>query len=100
MATKPETKLRNKIVKAIREKYGEDVWIFHPHGGPFGHGAIDLIVCLRGWFVGLEVKTPGSTGGMTPSQQSRRRAIVAAGGNCEEVRTVAQALGVLGALED
>lgn len=57
----PETKLVNKMVKAAREEYGEQLVIVNNHGGMYSAtGVSDLTGCLNGVFWACEVKAPES----------------------------------------
>ena len=60
----PETRLINRARKKATERYGARlVWIKH-HGSQFARaGVSDLICCLDGVFVAIEVKAPESYGG-------------------------------------
>ncbi len=52
----PETRLTNKIRKALRRMNPDDVW-WKIHGGPSQESGIpDLLGCHRGRFIALEVK--------------------------------------------
>ena len=63
----PETRLITRARKKAIEKYGPDtegrlIWIKH-HGSQFARaGVSDLICCLDGVFVAIEVKAPESYG--------------------------------------
>lgn len=57
----PETKLVNKMVKAARAEYGEQLVIVNNHGGMYSAtGVSDLTGCLNGTFWACEVKAPES----------------------------------------
>jgi hypothetical protein len=63
---------------------------FKEHGGLYGSGGTpDLIVCYKGRFIALEVKT--ETGKATVLQEAALRKIRAAGGVAEVVRGVEDA---------
>lgn len=67
MSKKPETRLQQKIQKALREEVGG--WWTKIHGGPFQAAGIpDLIGCVEGLFFGLEVKRPLDTKGASEIQ--------------------------------
>lgn len=58
--TQPETRLQRRIQKALREKYGKDIYLFKVHGGPtMPAGLPDLLCCIYGLYIGIEVKMPG-----------------------------------------
>lgn len=55
--SKPETRLVHKIVQALGEEF-PGAYLRKIHGGPFQHvGIPDIVGCIEGYFVGLEVKT-------------------------------------------
>lgn len=55
MAKKPESRLQQRIRKALEEEVGG--WWVKIHGGPFQDAGIpDLIGCVEGRFFALEVK--------------------------------------------
>src|ERR1700677_1013894 len=63
------------------ERYLESVnaWFFHPVTMGFGNsGAPDLLCCIDGQFIGIEVKREGKL--PTPLQERRMSEIRAAGG--------------------
>lgn len=41
------------------------------HGGPMKSGLLDLVCCVRGRYVEIEVKAPGAKRGATPAQRAR-----------------------------
>lgn len=55
-------KLERDIVRgikmAVEAKYGYDAWVYKTHDS-VRIGVPDLIICVRGRFVALEVKRPG-----------------------------------------
>lgn len=86
----PETKLIRKQRKAAKDKYGSRWTCFKHHGGPFAEAGVhDIIGCLDGCFVSVEVKAPESYGGSVeralekgPTLKQREFAanVIAAGG--------------------
>jgi hypothetical protein len=55
--SKPETKLVHKIMQALGEEF-PGAYLRKIHGNPFQHAGIpDIIGCIEGCFIGLEVKT-------------------------------------------
>lgn len=86
-----ETPLRKKILKRLREEGG--FW-YHPAGNPMTMAGIpDLIGCMNGMFVGLEVKRPGNQA--TQLQAYTLERIKAAGGVAGVVHSVEEALELL-----
>lgn len=58
MAKKPETHLQQRIQRALKAEFG-GFW-FKVHGGPFQPAGIpDLLGCVDGLYVAIEVKIPG-----------------------------------------
>lgn len=56
---KEETKLRNRIIQALEEKFPGG-YFRHTHGNPFQHvGLPDIFGCINGRYLGIEVKNPG-----------------------------------------
>jgi hypothetical protein len=75
-----ESALRQKIIKKLREKYGSDIWLFHPHGDPMSMAGVpDIIGVLRGQFFGFEVKRTAKLDA-TALQSYTLRKITKAGG--------------------
>lgn len=59
----PETKLLNKMRLAAKAIYGDQLVIVKYHGSQFGEtGVSDLLCCLNGIFVAVEVKAPDNYG--------------------------------------
>ena len=76
------------IVDAIlRDLKARGVWVTKTYGSQLRRGLPDLICCVRGRFVGLEVKRPGRTA--TPLQEEELRRITSAGGTARVVFSVA-----------
>jgi len=90
MAKTPEVKVKDKVVKILKEL---GCYYFYPvTGGYGGSGVPDIIVCHNGKFIGIECKA--GKGKTTPLQDKNLRDIIAAGGtavvvnesNIEDVR--------------
>ena len=100
MAT--ETTLVNQIVKAIRAEH-PSAWTLKVHGGGYQTvGVPDLILCVDGLFIGLEVKRPRAgesldhaRGRATPGQLAQIHAIGRAGGRASVVISVDEALAAV-----
>lgn len=59
MAT-AESRLTTKMKQYLEGRFGEDIWVFKVHGSASQvSGVPDLLCCLRGLFIGIEVKIPG-----------------------------------------
>ncbi|MDE2101522.1 MAG: VRR-NUC domain-containing protein [Patescibacteria group bacterium] len=79
MSTQPEGRLAKKIRLALRAELG-GLWV-KIHGGPFqASGLPDIVGCLHGRFIGIEVKRPGRENTLTPLQVATLEAIRKSGG--------------------
>ena len=58
------------------------------HGGIYSQGVPDLLVCYKGRFIALEVKTPDNKAGPTRLQRAQLAQIRASGGLGYVVRSV------------
>lgn len=60
----PEGRLIEQAKKAAEKEYGDRlVWLKH-HGGPFATaGVSDLLICLDGVFIAIEMKAPENYSG-------------------------------------
>ncbi|CAM3108746.1 VRR-NUC domain-containing protein [Streptobacillus ratti] len=62
-----EKTLENKIKRHLKEN---GHYFFKTHGGAFGKSGIpDLIICIKGLFVGLEIKNPNKKGKVSELQK-------------------------------
>ena len=60
MATTPEGKIKVKLDKMLKS-YGKQVWYYNPQAGAFGRAGIpDKILCVNGYFIGVECKADRS----------------------------------------
>ena len=90
------------ITKAIR-KSCPDCWVLKVHGGPFQTAGVpDLLLCVGGVLVGLEIKfqrpgesTAHAVARTTPQQQVQIDRINRSGGIAATVTTVAEVLGLI-----
>ena|SRR5438105_4802750 len=97
MPKQPEGKLVASIKKLIADHEGR---CFKIHGNDDGFqeiGIPDLLVCLAGRFVGIEVKQPGEP--LRPRQRKVLNEIFAAGGVAAVCETVGQVAVLLQVLE-
>lgn len=101
MASNPETVLTNKIRKAIQAQWPEAFVVKIGTGFQMA-GIPDLLICLDGKFIALEVKCrrPGESiwhahGRTTERQRQILDLIQRAGGTAEVVIDVEEALSVL-----
>lgn len=84
---KPETYLRRKILLMLRNEFPQ-AWVYHP-ADRFVSGVPDFLICLRGFFVAMEVKT--STGHVSKLQRFTLDKITGARGIAVVVRSVDEA---------
>ena len=78
MAKTPEKKVKNKIVALLKEA---GAYYFYPVTGGFGgSGVPDIVVCLNGCFLGIEVKADLKKSKPTVLQSLNLRSIDRAGG--------------------
>lgn len=97
MPRQPEGKLVARIKDLIADHEGR---CFKIHGNDDGFqeiGIPDLLVCLAGRFVGIEVKQPGE--GLRPRQRKVLNEIFAAGGVAAVCETVGQVAILLSLIE-
>lgn len=77
----PETRLVHQMRHAMMVKYGSDIVIIKQHGGPYAQaGVSDLLICFRGKFIAVEVKSPDTNHGVTVKQQAFLETVREAGG--------------------
>lgn len=78
MAT-PEGRVKAQIKGFLKTL--TDCWFYMPVQNGMGTvGIPDIIACIRGVFVAIEVKAPGKLGNVTPNQANVLNAVLAAGG--------------------
>ena len=77
----PETKQKNKVKARMTAEFGAWLWGFAPAASKFGkRGVPDLIYCVAGLFVAIEVKAPGAKSRVTELQARQLQKIAEAGG--------------------
>ena len=74
-----ESLLQKKVKQAITERYGKNVWYYHPMDRT-QRGILDVILCLNGIFIVGEIKSDMKKYGVTKLQQYNIDKISAAGG--------------------
>lgn len=90
-----EAELVRKIIKKLKERYPQGVW-YKIHTGPFQERGIpDIIGCLNGLFIALEVKRPDNQKGATEIQKFQLKRISRAKGLSAVVQSVDEALKVI-----
>lgn len=86
-----ESDLTKKIIEAIRKRGG---WAVKKHGSIYSKGIPDVVACVEGKFIGLEVKLPERVHTLTALQAETLKSIRAAWGrtavvtSVEEVRVI------------
>lgn len=86
MGNTPEGRLQQRIQKRLSEL---GVFVFKVHGSALMMAGLpDLICCVDGKFLGLEVKTPQTLDNVSAIQSYRHGQIRAAEGRCEVVASV------------
>jgi Holliday junction resolvase len=91
--SQPESRLSRKIINALE---AEGHFAFKVHGGAsMMAGLPDIIVCVYGKFIGLEVKMPGMKKTTTQVQLLVHSKIRKAKGICEVVSSIDEALEVV-----
>jgi len=81
MAATPEAKVKTRI-KDLLESYGSEVYYFMPAMGSFGKSGVpDIIACVHGAFVAIEVKADKHKNPPTPLQEKNLHEIRVAAGH-------------------
>ncbi len=94
--TGPETRLQRRIQKALVAEFGPSLWVFKVHGGMYQQAGVpDLLCCLNGYFIALEVKHPDQSHPVTQLQQAQLDLLQGAGAVTAVVESVEEALAVL-----
>jgi len=80
LARGPESQLQAKIQKALRGEFPNSLF-FKTYGSPFQRkGLPDIIGCVNGIFIGIEVKVPRKENTLTELQKDTLDEIRKAGG--------------------
>lgn len=88
-----EKNLQEAVKKAIKLRYGTNVWYYHPREAAGGRKAImDNILCCWGIFVAIEVKRDLENKGLTRLQKHNMDLVKRAGGFTIEADTVDQVM--------
>lgn len=78
MAATPERKVKEKVVKQLKQL---GAYYFYPVTGGFGaSGVPDIICCYRGRFIGIEVKADSKKNPPTALQTKNLQQIATNGG--------------------
>lgn len=91
----PEARLVVRIQKVLEELGARSFKIVGSDEGFQEVGIPDLLVCYRGFFIGLEVKQPGAEKDVSPRQSLVLKQIEEAGGIARVVSSVAQVRRIL-----
>lgn len=93
MTTQRESKLSRWIMHALRDR---GVWCMKIHGSEFTlAGAPDIIACVDGIFLGLEVKNPGQRHRVSARQHYVHTQVRHSGGIVEVVTSVDEAVAIV-----
>lgn len=93
MATQGESRLQRRIQEALTRAF-PGCYVIKVHVSEFSAaGTPDLIACIRGYFIALEVKVPGET--PTELQAYTLRCIHDAGGLAHVVTSPEQAVALV-----
>ena len=78
MVMTPEKRVKNQVVKHLKE-LGEDVYYFFPATGGYGRSGVpDIVGCYKGKFFAIECKAGKNK--PTPLQEKELADIIKAGG--------------------
>jgi len=78
MADTPEKKVKKKVVEILKQ---HGAYYFYPVTGGFGaSGVPDVVACVNGRFIGIEVKADAKKRGPTALQQKNLNEINESGG--------------------
>lgn len=96
MGTQPESRLSRKIMNALRDEYGKDIWCYKVHGGPLTPSGIpDIVGVVRGYFFAIETKMPRPDSQPSTIQRHVMGRIRRAGGIVGVPRSVSDALQII-----
>lgn len=78
MAATPESKVKKKVVEMLKQR---NAYYFYPVTGGYGSSGVpDIVACLNGHFIGIEVKADLKKRGPTELQKKNLRLITESGG--------------------
>lgn len=93
--TQPEARLQRRIQELLKVR---GAFVFKVHGSEFMMAGLpDLVACVRGQFIGFEVKMPG--GNTSPRQEYVHERIAAAGGRVHVVTSTGEVARILDSLD-
>lgn len=91
-----EAKLRIEVMTWLRNRSG--VWAVKYPGSMYGEaGTPDVLACVRGRFVAIELKMPGKK--PTKIQDVQLRRIIAAGGRAVVATTLDDVINIVTSIE-
>lgn len=92
----PEYRIVQNVKKLIKSRGG---WCVKIHGGPYQDaGTPDILVCYKGHFIAVEVKT--ARGVARPEQRVVQQAITRAGGYALITHRIGEVADVLDAIDE
>lgn len=95
--TQPESRLVKRIKAALKAR---GHYVIKHHGGEYGSAGVpDLLLCVQGKFVGLEVKRPETRTHVSPRQEYEHRLIRKSSGIVAVVTSVEEALKIIKSAE-
>lgn len=90
MSKKAESRLQLRVQKALRNEFRQ-AYVRKIHGNEFQHAGIaDLICCIEGYFLAIEVKMPGEE--LTDLQSNEVIEVENAGGHYITARSPEDAI--------
>lgn len=93
MTTQPEARISRAILDALK---AAGIFSFKVHGGPNQMAGLpDILACVEGIFVGLEVKTPDKRKNTSVRQDYVHGLIEQSGGVTEVVCSVPEAMEIV-----
>jgi hypothetical protein len=95
----PEARLVKRIQHHLEQKGARPFKIMGQDEGYQEIGIPDLLVCFRGYFVGLEVKQPGEAKDVSPRQEYVLQSIKKAGGVAGVVTSIGDVDRLLAKIE-
>ncbi len=77
-----ESNLQKKVLKYIRTTYKQDAWFLNVAGSAVQRSGVpDIICCIKGHFIGLELKREDGSGRPSQQQLIECNKIMQAGGD-------------------
>ena len=94
MTFRREKDLQEKVRDAIIKRYGSEIWYYHSRS-MLQKDSIDIILCFKGYFIGIELKKDLLVKGPTKMQQYNLNRIKKAKGATIVADSVQQVLSNL-----